>query len=148
MNKILEIKKEINKLEENKTGLLKKLDDARAKKKFKCLCGKFHQIKQCSAVHRTWEDYINEELWIICPDTEIANRMLFNLDYSIDYAERLDFEHNLEKQFVTYYKKLFKEVIEECSDEGVSKYKRENNYYIDEHHESYGLKRGKITPNV
>ena len=140
MNEILEINKQIRELEENKKGLLKKLNNARAEKNFKCICGKFHTIKDCEAIHRTWEDYINEELWIICPEnTEIANRMLFsNTEFSIPYEDRYKFNYNLGKQFIAYYKSLFKKIIEECGDDE-SKYKDKNNFYIEEHFIEFGL---------
>jgi hypothetical protein len=97
-------------------------------------------------VHRTWEDYCNEELWIVCPEnTEMANRMLFiNTKYSIPWEDRNKFGYDLEKQFIAYYKPLFKKIIEECGDNNESNYKNKNNFYIEEHFIEFGLTIEKI----
>lgn len=125
--------------------LRQQLETQRSNKQFKCVCGKMHRIKNCVVIQTHW--YVppsgctegaywkQSELQIVCPDTDIKNRLLFS-NHDVDWHYQQDYRYNAGEQFKQMYKQLFKEVIDD--------YKKdtrqwENNFYIDKNHKKFGL---------
>jgi hypothetical protein len=123
-----------------------KLKEAQANKLFRCVaCKGIHKIKTCVAVQTHWYtepygctggDYWNMgELWIICPKTEVANRVLFN-DHDVDYEKRKHYEWDVEEQFRRIYSPLFKSVVETHRD---NPYRWINTDYFDKNRKKFGI---------
>lgn len=139
------IEQRLEEIEKEKSTLVAALKKQKALKQFKCGCGKMHRIKDCKVIQTHWYtsssgcsrgDYWNEgELRIICPDTYVRNRLLFDT-YDVEWEKRSHYDYNAGKQFSRIYKELFKEVIEDYS---TDKSNWVNNYYIDINHEKFGL---------
>lgn len=116
------IKEKLNALEVEKKKLLEQLDKQRANKTFLCGCGAMHKIKECDAIQDHWyerpsgcyggDHWHQDELSIICPVTNIRNRVYFP---SPSYENRKDYRCNPGEQFKDIYKRLFKSVTDEFS---------------------------------
>jgi hypothetical protein len=144
--------KELERLDKEREELVKKVDTARSRLKFKCACGKMHSIQSCDVVQTHWYtaphgctggDYWNEgELQIVCPDTAIRNRVMFDSYFQVQWQLRNDYAYNLEHQFSRKYKDLFKSVIDEHDNDRCAggKYASFNNYYFEKKKEKFGLK--------
>jgi hypothetical protein len=121
-----------------------------SRKMFKCSCGKMHQIKQCAVIQTHWYtrpsgctggDYWNAgELRIICPTTQVRNRVMFKLRSEIEWNQREEYRYNPAHQFSTLFVDLFKEIIEDYDDD---KGATANNYYFDQNHKKFGIKISK-----
>lgn len=118
-----------------------------ASKKFKCLCGKFHRIKDCEAVQTHWyndaayeEGYIEEDLKIICPISKGMMKLKFN-DWDTPYELRHKLKYSLEKQFKNIYKHLFKRVYNDCEKDFPKflYYNYVTNNYFDENRKYFEL---------
>lgn len=139
-NKIKSLEAQIEKLENQQ-------ESSRGRLKFLCCCGKYHTIKDCVVIQTHHYipargccegDYWNEgELHIVCPKTDVRNRILFKDNYDVDWKIRQDYDYNPEKQFSRLYKDLFKEVREEHRG---GAYEFKNNYYFDKNHKKFGIK--------
>src|SRR5271157_209043 len=104
------IEREIEYAEDNIRRLRDKKSRTLSGKMFRCVaCKGIHKIKTCVAIQTHWYvaphscsggDYWNEgELWILCPKTSVANRVLFLGKYNVSYEKRNDYAWNLESQF-------------------------------------------------
>lgn len=133
-------------LEVQKKDLLEQIKIKKGNQKFLCVCGKTHKFNTCTVVtiqrYRSFQGYedgytYDADTRIICPKTNVANRLLFN-DHP-DYYSREKYEHNAEKQFKWNYpfEDVFKahEIVND--DEEARKWY--NNYYIDKNHAKYGI---------
>jgi hypothetical protein len=132
----------------------KREDGDRSLRKFKCSCGKMHTINKCVVVQTHWYtpprgccegDHWNEgELQIVCPTTDVRNRVMFETDDEVDWKLRGDYDYSPELQFSRNYKDLFKEVVEEYDRESCgSSYQSYNNEYFDKNRKKFGIYIGK-----
>jgi hypothetical protein len=118
-----------------------------AMRQFKCACGKMHAIKACVVIQTHWYtpphgccegDYWNVgELRIICPITQIRNRVLFATRTEVPWRERHNRKFNPEIQFADRFKHLFKEVLDDYYDDTGATF---NNDYFDQNHAKFGIK--------
>lgn len=137
------IKQELNKLEKRQEELYDQLKEFRANKKFKCVCGKFHAIKNCVA-KRYWQrpygsdDYGSYgEIYVVCPATQVENRFLFMSGYDLPYEERHSHGNNIGQQFSTMYWDLFKDrVLVETEHTTIPN----NNEYVSENYKRFDLR--------
>ncbi len=145
------IEREIEYAEDTIRQLRNKKERALSGKMFRCVaCKGIHKIKTCTAIQTHWYvqpysctggDYWNEgEMYILCPETGIGNRVLFLDDSKIPYEKRQDYDWNIEKQFKRIYKPLFKEVIDTYRDDP---YRWINTDYFEKNAKKFGL----TTPN-
>lgn len=119
----------------------------RSRQKFKCSCGKMHQIGKCTVVQTYWYtpphgctggDYWNAgELQIICPLTNVRNRVMFNESYyRTKYELRDNYDYSAEKQFSRQYRHLFAALSQDYDEYRGPTF---NNYYFDQNHEKFGI---------
>lgn len=140
----MDVNKAIKKLQEQLKAEVQKQKDKDCNKRFLCKCGKTHRIKDCVAVQTHWYvrphgciggDYWEEgELHILCPKTEIRNRVYF---YYPPSHRRNNPTYNSQSLFIFKYKNLFKTVIAEYVDS--DKIKSVNNTYFQENLKKFGL---------
>jgi hypothetical protein len=151
MTKIKELQNKLHSLRTSEAEINSEIKELRANKTIKCLCGKYHKIKDMDIIipqrwHRgySYEDGYNEDvgLFAVCAkNPELANRLLFD-DYSIDYYKRDVYKYNAKMQFATLYQHLFKSIVR--IDEDKVPYKRwGNNEYIDKNHKKFEIKIGE-----
>ena len=151
-NKGVALKSKIAKLKEDLASALAEEQQAKANLKFECACGKSHTIGECIAVQTHWYvpprgcsegDYWNEgEIRIICPTTDIQNRVLFETRSEIEWEQREEYDNNPEKQFKRAFSQLFKALLEDFNED---KPRTFNNYYFDQNMEYFGLRVGKTS---
>ena len=133
-------------LEVQKKDLLEQLKIKKGNQKFLCVCGKMHKFNACTAVtiekYRPSQGYedgytYDADIRIICPATNVANRLLFN-DHP-DYYKRQQYKYNAEAQFKRNYPldEVFK--AHETVEDDKETRKWDNNYYIDKNHAKYGI---------
>ena len=143
MVKRLSIEEQLAELELQKEILYKKRDQIRANKKFLCVCGAEHKIKDCDTLQSHWHEpshgyedggWYSGEIHIMCPDHNIKNRLLFT-DHP-NYQLRNHYDHSAEMQFSRLFKKLFKKVTNDYKED---KTPWRNNYYIDKNHKKFGI---------
>lgn len=120
----------------------------RARQKFKCTCGKMHAIKDCDVIQTHWfrpssgyEDsfWSESDLKIICPTTQIRNRVYFGLRPEVDWKLRADYDYSPRLQFSRRYKHLFRKVIEDFDEDRGNWV---NNEYFDKNFTKFGLHIG------
>ncbi len=114
-------------------------------KKFLCVCGSKHRIRDCKIIHTYWyadshSDWSKGELKIICPETYIRNRVMFEVRPEIEKGKRWAYSYNPLLQFSKEYKGLFNEVI---NDYGKEDGAYENNYYFDRNQDEFNIKIGE-----
>ncbi|MEK6819638.1 MAG: hypothetical protein AABY03_00365 [Nanoarchaeota archaeon] len=115
---------QLQEVREKEVGILKKIDESRARKKIECAaknCGKLHTVNKLTLIQTHWYvsprectegDYWTEgELRFICPDTKTVNRIMID-NYDVPYEDRDKLENDPESQFRYNYNSLFKEVID------------------------------------
>ena len=136
--KIKELKQQLLEVEEQERKLQSNL-------KFLCCCKKMHKIKECVVVQRYYETggyscyggYTAEgELQIICPKTNVRNRVLFD-DYDTPWEKRDHYDYNPQMQFKSNFKKLFKEIVDEYEKD--KNYQWENNFYFDKNRKKFDI---------
>jgi hypothetical protein len=142
------ISKKVEQLESQLEAAKQALKDENRRKKFKCGCGKMHEIGKCSVVQRHWyerpwgctggDNWWQGELQIVCPDTGLRNRLLYDVPWDVPYDKKNSFEYNPDLQFKNGWKYLFKEVIDEYEENTPGEWC--NNYYVDKNHEKFGIK--------
>lgn len=142
---INQIKSLLKTLDSDRLKLVAQLKEARSNQTFKCLCGKYHKIKDTNVVITEgwsqgsgYEDgySYDKAFFAVCTaDKEIHNRFLYSSYFKIDYNKREDF--SAQKQFEYTYKELFKNVTK--IDEDKFNCKWGNNTYIDDNHKKFGI---------
>ena len=121
------------------------LDDARARRRIKCACGRSHAIRDLDLIVThyyiepygcTSGDYWRAGEWcFVCPKG-VRNRLLFN-DYEVDYDQRHTIGAAAEATFKHLYGGLFKSSTDEHDESGYDK--GHNNFYVDEHRKWFEL---------
>lgn len=145
---VTDLKNQLEKLEEQKTALLKEIDCRRAALQILCSCGKKHRIKDLDLLVTHWYvqpygctdgDYWNEgEFQFVCPKTKVINRLLFD-DYAIPWNKRGQLDLSAEETFKRLYRNLFKtkkDTYGGAPDLGTC---CQNNYYVDKHRTQFEL---------
>jgi len=146
----------MNKTIQNLEAALAKAREQEAKqnagKRFICACGKLHAIKDCTVIQTHWYtpprgccegDYWNTgELRVVCPTTQIRNRVLFETRSEVPWEKRQDYAFSPEMQFSRQYRCLFKSVIEDHDQDRGPTF---NNYYFDKNHKKFGIQIADVT---
>ena len=130
------------------------LNALRGNQTIKCICGKSHKIAEMDLIipqkwqsNRGYEDGYNYDgdLHAICThESTLANRLVFETRYDIDYSLRSDPRFNAGMQFKQLYTNLFKSVTrpDECD---VTFTRWGNNTYIDDHHKKFEIDINLLT---
>ncbi len=152
IKKMPTIQQQIASLEKQLSDLRNLQKSKDANKKFLCGCGQYHAIKSCNAIQSyQWDEsdkeYVETELQIECPKSNIINRLLYNSHNDIEWPRRYELKHNAEKQFKVRYLNLFKKWHSWFPDlfSNNSRYFNSNssqyfnNYYIDQNHKKFGI---------
>lgn len=140
------IEAQLDELESKKQLLLEQLKTKRSNQLFRCVCcNKLHKFKTCDGLLThyyvapygcSYGDYWEESgLWIICPTTGIANRLLFN-NCDVAYEHRKKYENNPEAQFKKMYIPVLKRVKNVYRDNEVPYI---NTDWFDQNRKRYGL---------
>jgi len=113
-------KQKIIKLEKQLKHLNEILKQERSEKEFKCVCGNVHKIKDCEAIQEHWyqspyscsggDCWHEGELNILCPSSDLINRVMFNSEYDVEYSLRNKIEYSAQMQYKNIYKYLFKKI--------------------------------------
>lgn len=145
------IEKRLLALEKERKELLVQLDAHRSRKRFLCVCClKTHAIRDCHAIQEMWYtsasgcsdgDYWNMGgLQIICPTTDLKNRVLWKSYYKVDWSVRQHYAYSAEAQFSRLYKHLFKSIIvSHTGQKDEDKRRYVNTQYFDENRQRFNL---------
>lgn len=142
MNKRLSIEEQLADLGNQKEILLKKQIQIRGNKKFLCVCGAEHKIKDCAALQCHWYEapsgytgssWNTGEINIFCPDQHIKNRILFKTP---EYGYYRSYDHSAEMQFSRMFRKSFKSIKDDFEED---KTPWVNNYYFERNHKKFGI---------
>lgn len=138
----MNINLKISKLELQLQKLYKQKESQKSRKTFKCVCGKFHKIRECSLIqHHYYNTRAYEEGWeessisIECPVSKLRNQVHFNYNDDIGYPTMYDYEYDANKQFKRKYYGLFKDVIKEYENSWQSL----NNDYFEKNRKKFGV---------
>lgn len=146
------IQQKLETLKQQEVKLLKQLDTQRSNKKFVCVCGKRHKIKDCEILQSyyyhpphgcTEGDYYSEsDMYIPCPDVKVLNRLLFTSVWTIvPWEKRKHYDYDVERQFSRLYKKLFKNSRDITDDDKQQPWK--NNEHVAKNYKFYDLHIGE-----
>lgn len=140
-----QLDKQIKELEETRKHILNRIKDIQANRKFKCVCGKMHAIKNCVAKKYAVrpvgydDDWGWSDTYVVCPITGQENRMLFSTySYDLPYEERSKHGNNLDAQFNYIYWDLFKDRV--LVDDEHKSNNWWNNEYIAKNYKRFDLK--------
>lgn len=143
MNK--EIEKELAAVRAREKELLAQQDAERPNLQFRCGCSGLHKIKDCALLIEHYyvppsgctdgAYWTYSEAQIVCPTNNVRNRLMFPSRNLLPWDKR-DHYGTAEHQFLSLFKKHFKEVVDIYGDDKRGWW---NNYYIDSHHDKFGI---------
>lgn len=143
---INQIKGLITTLKKDEENLYKQLKEVRSNQTFKCLCGKYHKIRDTDSIVEVgwsqgygYEDgySYDKNFYAICPTKGFCNRFLYPSYWLTPYEKQTKYKFNAEKQFENIYRDLFKSCVKVDSKD--FNYEWGNNNYIDENHKKFGI---------
>lgn len=123
------------------------LDDARARRRIKCACGRSHAIRDLDLIVThyyiepygcTSGDYWLEGEWNFVCRNGVRNRLLFN-DYSVEYDQRHTVGVAAGATFKRLYRYAFKSSVDEHKERWECSQPSHINCYVDEHRKRFEL---------
>jgi hypothetical protein len=144
MNKALV--KRLAELRAEEKKVVEQIEATKPNLQFRCGCGALHKFRDCLLISKQYYtapsgcmggDYWSfSEAQIVCPKTDVKNRLMWDSKYSVPYDYRDHHEYDAEAQFIRQFRSAFKEVTIDYDKDKRSWW---NNRYIDNNHEKFGL---------